>query len=57
MKDAGNQLSDFPPEQFTISLFCDACDHRADLDREKYSGPQISDHSLSKLSAWSMGVE
>ena len=35
MKDAGNQLSDFPPEQFTISLFCDACDHRADLDREK----------------------
>ena len=35
MKDAGNQLSDFPPEQFTISLFCEACDHRADLDRKK----------------------
>ena len=31
----GNHLSDFPPEQFTINLFCDACDHRADLDREK----------------------
>ena len=31
----GNQLSDFPPDQFTISLFCDACDHQADLDREK----------------------
>ncbi len=31
----GNKLSDFPPDQFTISLFCDACDHRADLDREK----------------------
>jgi len=32
---SGNQLSDFPPDQFTISLFCESCDHRADLDREK----------------------
>jgi len=30
-----NSLTDFPPDQFTISLFCDACDHSADLDREK----------------------
>ena len=34
----GNYLSDFPPDQFTISLFCGACDHRADLDREKVPG-------------------
>lgn len=31
----GNQLSDFPPDQFAIHLFCDACDHRGDLDRQK----------------------
>lgn len=33
--EESNQLSDFPPDQFTISLFCEACDHRANLDREK----------------------
>ena len=27
-----NRLSDFPTEQFTICLFCDACGNQADLD-------------------------
>jgi hypothetical protein len=31
----GNVLSEFPPDQFTISLFCESCDHQAILDREK----------------------
>ena len=31
----GNDLSDFPPDQFAIVVFCDSCDHRADLDRKK----------------------
>lgn len=31
----GNRLSDFPPDQFAIALFCESCDHWADLDREK----------------------
>ena len=31
----GNQLSDFPSPEFTIHLFCDACGHQANLDREK----------------------
>jgi len=33
--NGANHLSDFPAPDFTIRLFCDACDHRADLDREK----------------------
>jgi hypothetical protein len=31
----GNDLSGFPPDQLTIVYFCDACDHRADLDWRK----------------------
>lgn len=30
----GNLLPDFPPDEFTIIVFCDSCDHRADLDRD-----------------------
>jgi hypothetical protein len=35
MNNAGNTLDDFPPESFTILAFCDACEHRAPLDRAK----------------------
>jgi hypothetical protein len=35
MVENANQLSDFPPEQFTILVFCDACGRRAALDRMK----------------------
>jgi hypothetical protein len=28
-----NTLADFPPESFTIMAFCDACGHRAPVDR------------------------
>ena len=31
----GNRLSDFPPDQFGIRLFCDTCRHQATLDRAK----------------------
>lgn len=31
----GNHLSDFPSPDFTIRLFCDACGHQADPDRDK----------------------
>lgn len=46
----GNHISDFPPEQFSIRLFCDACDHQADLDRtkvpEKMTVQQLPQHLL-----------
>jgi hypothetical protein len=35
MSNTGNQVSDFPAEAFTILVFCDACEHRAPLDRAK----------------------
>jgi hypothetical protein len=31
----GNHLSDFPSGQFRIVVFCDSCDHQADVDRDK----------------------
>jgi hypothetical protein len=31
----GNQLSDFPPETFTIATFYDACGLQGELDRDK----------------------
>jgi hypothetical protein len=31
----GNLVSDFPPHNFAIRLFCDACGHQANLDRSK----------------------
>jgi hypothetical protein len=33
MLENGNQLSDFPPEQFTIFVFCNACGRQEALDR------------------------
>ena len=30
-----NQLSDFPPESFTIATFCESCGHQGHLDRDK----------------------
>ena len=30
---AGNTLSDFPPEEFTILAFCDVCGHQSAVDR------------------------
>jgi hypothetical protein len=35
MNNAGNVLDDFPAEAFAIIAFCDACEHRAPLDRSK----------------------
>ena len=35
MNSTGNTLDDFPAEAFTIVAFCDACEHRAALDRSK----------------------
>ena len=32
--NAGNRLSDFPAAEFTIRLFCDACGHQANLNRD-----------------------
>ncbi len=32
---SGNVLSDFPADQFGIRVFCERCDHQADLDRAK----------------------
>jgi hypothetical protein len=39
---AGNQLFDFPPERFTINLFCDACDHRAGEGAEWHHDPDAT---------------
>lgn len=33
MDTPGNLPDDFPAESFTILAFCDACEHRAPLDR------------------------
>jgi rubredoxin len=30
-----NQLADFPPEQFTILVFCEGCGRQVALDRSK----------------------
>jgi hypothetical protein len=35
MSSQSNLSLDFPPDQFTIRLFCDACGHQADLDATK----------------------
>lgn len=35
MSDAGNTLDEFPPEAFTILVFCDTCGHSGPLDRAK----------------------
>jgi len=44
----GNRLSDFPPDEFTIVVFCDSCDHSSDLNREKVpesmTTPEIRQH-------------
>ena len=32
---SSNRLDDFPAEGFEILVFCEACDHRAPLDRSK----------------------
>ena len=37
----GNSVADFPTPDFTIRLFCDACGHQADLDREKVPGDTL----------------
>jgi hypothetical protein len=31
----GNRLDDFPPGTFIVLAFCDACGHRAPLDRKR----------------------
>jgi hypothetical protein len=35
MSEMDNTFDDFPAETFTIVAFCDDCEHRAPLDREK----------------------
>jgi hypothetical protein len=35
MNNTGNTHNAFPAEDFTIVAFCDACEHRAALDRSK----------------------
>jgi hypothetical protein len=35
MNNTGNTHNAFPAEDFTIVAFCDACEHRAALDRAK----------------------
>ncbi len=38
---AGNTLSDFPPEDFTILAFCESCGHQAAVDRATFPEKQI----------------
>ena len=35
MDTPANSLDDFPAETFSILAFCNACDHRASLDRTR----------------------
>lgn len=42
-------LCDFPPEQFTIRLFCDACDHQADLNRASVSETLLIPELIRRL--------
>jgi hypothetical protein len=38
---AGNTLSDFPPEEFTILAFCESCGHQGAVDRAAFPEAQI----------------
>lgn len=42
MDTLGNRLDDFPPESFTLLAFCDACGHRAPVERYRVPiGPTV----------------
>jgi hypothetical protein len=54
VKGEGNHVSDFPLQHFTIRVFCDACGHQADLDRQQASESTAIQDLTRRLrcSAW-----
>ena len=41
-----NRLDDFPADRFGITVFCEACGHSAELDRQPLSG-RLPIHALT----------